>query len=409
MSDRVKRILLIVGLLVVTAALAYALYYLFKKSGPLAVTPTGQPTVTTTAGGVLPPSGATTATSGEVGPGVAVLPQAGAIPQVQPSYYQAETVKKITDAYTAYASANQKGDLRFYNQNDGKFYYIAADGSTQTMSDAVFYNVQKVTWAKSADKAVLEYPDNSKIVYNFETEKQATLPKHWTDFSFSSDSQQIAAKSIGLAEENRWLVVTNDDGSGTKLVEALGQNQDKVIIDWSPSRQTVAFAATGESLGLYRKEILLVGQNHENFKSLIVEGLGFDPKWSPSGKQLLYSIYSQRTNLKPELWLVNSYGNEIGSGRKSLEINTWPEKCAFAGETALYCAIPSTLIEGAGLKPELSAGTIDYLYKIDLATGYKTAVVTGDDYSVKEMSYDETNNRLLFTDYNQTGVFEIQL
>ncbi len=408
MSDRLKRILLIIGLFIVTALLALALYYFFRKAVPVAEVPT-PPTATPTLPGALPPAGERVATTAPGVPGVPTLPQAGYIPGVEPSYYRPEAVRQVTAEPTVYSSVNSTGALRYYNQSDGKFYQVMPDGTTKAMSDSVFYNVSNVTWAKTADKAVLEYPDQSKIIYNFETQKQVTLPKHWEEFSFSPDSTEIAAKSIGLSPENRWLLTVSDDGTGTQLIEPMGENQDKVLIDWSPSRQTVAFSFTGKPLGLYRKEVLLVGLNHENFKSLVVEGLGFTPKWSPTGNQLMYSVYSQRSDLKPEIWVTNSYGNEIGSNRRNLELNTWPDKCTFAGDSTLYCAVPRNLPQGAALKPEIAAGTTDDLYKIDLKTGLKTTINTGGDFSMKNISYDETNNRLLFSDTTQSGVFEINL
>ncbi|MCX6781549.1 MAG: hypothetical protein NTW66_00270 [Candidatus Magasanikbacteria bacterium] len=408
MSDRTKRILLVVALLAVTALLAFALYYLFKKAGPLAgILPT--PTATPTVPGGLPPSGGrvtTTLPSGEV---TTTLPVAGYIPGVQPSYYRTEAVTKITNTVTTYPSLAQNGNYRYYDATDGKFYRILPDGTVKTLSDQAFYNVSKTTWANSADKAVLEYPDGSKIIYNFETQKQVTIPKHWEDFSFSADSKEVAAKAVGLSPENRWLVTINDDGSGTKLVEPMGENQDKVIVDWSPSKQAVAFALTARGIGMYRKEIFFVGLNGENFKSTIVEGLGFEPKWSPTGKKLAYSVYSDRSDFKPELWVVNSYGQEIGSGRQNLGLATWAEKCTFSGDSTMYCAVPRTLPQGAGIKPGIAAGTTDDLYKIDLITGLKTTISTGGDYSINNLSVDDTNNRLLFTDPSQSGVFEVKL
>ncbi|MDD2758347.1 MAG: hypothetical protein PHD72_03175 [Patescibacteria group bacterium] len=409
MSDTIKRILLIIGLLAITALLAFALYYLFKKAGPLAeVIPTG-PTATPTTPGGLPSAGGRVTTTTPGAPGAGVLPTAGYVPGEQPSYYRPEAVTKISEAAPSYSSLDKAGDVRYYNPNDGKFYRVQPDGTTKTLSEQLFYNVQKVTWAPNNDKAVLEYPDGSKTVYNFETQKQATLPKHWEEFSFAPDGTQIAAKAMGLSSENRWLVTVNDDGTGTKLIEPMGDNADKVIIDWSPSRQAVGFSMTGNAEGLYRKEILFVGLNGENFKSTIVEGLGFQPQWSPTGKKLLYSVYSSRTDLKPELWVVDSYGQQIGSNRKSFELNTWADKCAFAGDTTIYCAVPRTLPQGAGLKPEIAAGTPDDVYKIDLASGLKTVIPTNGNYSVSNISYDETNKRVIFTDASQSGIFEIKI
>lgn len=297
--------------------------------------------------------------------------------------------------------------MRFYNENDGKFYRIATDGTTEKLSDKVFYNVSKTTWANGTNKAVLEFPDQSKVIYNFEKDKQYTLPKHWEEFSFSPDDDKIAAKSIGYSPENRWLVTVGDDGTGTNLIEPMGENGDKVTVSWSPNRQVVAFSKTGANdLGAYRKEILLVGQNHENFKSITVEGTGFESQWSPTGEKLLYSVYSPNSDYKPELWITDSSGENIGSNRQLLKLNTWSNKCAFADNSTVYCAVPRSLPQGAGISPAIANGTPDDLYKIDLTTGFKTPIDLGGDYSVKNIYFDKTNNKVIFSDYNQTGIFE---
>jgi len=160
---------------------------------------------------------------------------------------------------------------------------------------------------------------------------------------------------------------------------------------------------------MYRKEILLVGLNGENFKSFVAEGLGFQPQWSPTGKKLLYSVYSNTSDFKPEIWVVNSYGQEIGSGRNNLQINTWADKCTFANDDTLYCAVPKSMPTGAGINPAVAAGSTDTLYKIDLKSGLKTTVNTGGDFDMNNLSFDQTNNRLIFSDSGQTGVFEIKL
>ena len=214
---------------------------------------------------------------------------------------------------------------------------------------------------------------------------------------------------MGLSPESRWLITFNDDGTGSKLIEPMGNNADKVIVDWSPTRQTAAFSMTGQALGADRREILFIGLNGENFKSTIVEGAGFEPTWSPTGQKLLYSVFSTRSNYKPELWVVNAYGDDIGSARQSLAINTWANKCTFAGDKILYCAVPRDLPQGAGMLPELAAGLKDDLYKIDLQTGLKTNIPLGDEYTVKDISFDSANNKLYFTDTNKNGVFNVKI
>ena len=412
MSPKLKKVLLLVAILVAAGLIGFGLYLMFKSTGAL---PTAKPPAKTTPTTGLPSAGERQpgVTGVTTAPGAGQLPTAGVVTpatQPSPSYFRPEAVIKSVADYAVYTSLNNNGNVRYHNASDGKFYRLGTDGKVTTLSDQTFYNVSKVTWAKNQDKAVIEYPDSSKIVYNFETNKQTTLPKYWSEFSFSDDGAQIAGKSLGLAPENRWLVVTNDDGTGTKLIEPLGTNADKVIINWSPSRQVAAFSKTGQALGFDRQEILLVGLNHENFKSITAEGLGFLPSWSPTGKKLLYSVYSGRSSYKPELWISNAYGDEIGSNRQMLNINTWADKCAFSGDDTLLCAIPRSLPEGAGMSREIAAGTPDDLYKIDLKTGLKTPIsLGGEDYSINNISFDVNTNKVIFTDANKNGIFEAKL
>jgi len=407
MSPTLKRILLGILLLLVAGLIAYGLYYILTRPAPFGQVPVS-PSPTTT--GQLPGAGtrpATTTGAGQQPTGI--LPPGGIIQPTAPGYYKPAAVTQVSTDYATYPSLNTGGNFRYYNASDGKFYQVMPDGQIKSLSDQVFYSASNVTWAPNKNEAVIEYPDNSKIVYNFDTKTQISLPQHWQEFTFSPDGSQIAAKSMGLSPESRFLVTVNDDGTGAKIIEPMGDNADKVIMDWSPSKQVVAFSQTGEPQGAEREEELFVGLNGENFKSTIVEGQDFLPKWSPTGKQLLYSVDSSRSDYKPELWIVNSYGDAIGSGRQMLNLDTWADKCSFGDENTLFCAVPKELDEGAGMDREVASGATDDLYKIDLKTGLKTPISLDGDYNITNISYDKTNNTVMFTDLNQTGVFQSKL
>jgi hypothetical protein len=150
--------------------------------------------------------------------------------------------------------------------------------------------------------------------------------------------------------------------------------------------------------------------NNENFKSTVVEGRGFQPKWAPEGKQLLYSVYSSSNDLKPNLWIVDAQGDNIGSNRKNLNIETWANKCTFAGNSELYCAVPENLEEGSGIMPELAKNTKDNLYKINLKNGAKKLIAVPDgSYNISNLIVSENQNYIYFNDETTQKLYKIKL
>lgn len=306
----------------------------------------------------------------------------------------------------AFSSVNKNGQPQFYNPSDNRFYAIDSQGKLTTLSDQQFFGVQNVIWSPDATKAILEYPDGSKVRYNFATKNQVTLPKHWEDFNFSPDGNKIVAKSMGLDADNRWLIVANEDGSKATNIESMGANADKVITSWSPNNQSIAFFSDGVDFN--RKEVFFVGQHGENFKSLITEGRGFQPLWSPQGDELVYSVYSSDNDYKPTLWIVGAQGDTIGANRRPLELNTWADKCTYS-QNQLYCAVPTALERGAGLYPATARNTPDLLYKIDPNTGQKQLIPASVSTSMNNLTVSPDGMYLYFTEGNNAVLRKIKI
>lgn len=402
-----KRIFIIIAFILSCFLIGYLLYILFFA--PRTQTPLDVPGGAGQ-GGLLP-------SSGLGGQQTGTLPVAGGnttpiqgidtpdtiIPTTFP------TVRQVVSDPVKGSSIDTKGAIKFYDSVDGKFYTVDARGQTTPLSDEVFFNVDRVTWSPQKNESIIEYPDGANIYYNFDSKKQVTLPKHWEDFSFSKDTGKIAAKSIALSAENRWLVVSNPDGSDVELVESLGENADKVTVQWSPNNQIIALAKTGEALGADRQDIHLVGLHGENFRTLTVEGRGFESIWSPEGKRLLYSVYSSASNFNPELWIANAEGTTAGTGRKNLGISTWSSKCSFLNEQTLYCAVPSRLEVGTGYAPDLANNTPDIFYKIDINSGIKTQIPVDASHVVNALFVGPDGKTMYFTDKAQPGLFSLPL
>ena len=414
MNERLKRILTIIVFVLVVCVFGFFLYVVFFRTQP-GETPivTPPPTATGTLPGSNPaqPGQTTSGTTPGINPSTG-LPEAGVIPQLpgQTLIPNQDRTNVLSSEVIKSISLEQNGNIRGYNPVDGKFYAISETGQSVALSDKVFYNVEAVTWGKQSDKAIIQYPDGTKTLYDFNAETQATLPKHWEDFDFAPQDSQIVAKAIGTNSSNRFLVTANPDGTNAKAIEELGDNADKVMASWAPNSQTVAFSFTAEPIGFDTTQIIMVGQNKENYKNLVVEGRGFIPVWSPTGQNLLYSVYNSASGFRPTLWVSGASGDTVNANRRNLGIQTWADKCAWRSEQELICAVPDSLEQGAGLNRELSSNVRDSIYRINLQDG--TFVNLGrptSAASIDQLLLSSDKNAVIYNDANSGQLIRFAL
>jgi len=402
MSERTKKILVLVGFFLGIVAIGVILYFTVVGFRREPVEPT-----------VTPPEGAPGQfpSSGEGAP--VVTPPGGAPGILEPADEIAgggiTQVTTLTTSVIESAAGRSDGRVNFYNPEDGRFYTIDAEGNVVTLSNQQFPAAESVVWNNGASKAVIEFPDGSNIVYNFSTQQQVTLPQHWEDFDFSPSTDEIIAKSLAVDPNNRWIVITNDDGSNAKSIAPLGLNESKVDVNWSPNDQVIAFADTADPIigGLDRKMILPVGKNDENYKGLIVEGLGFDSLWSPDGSTLAYSVYGDFSNGNPSLWTVSATPGTMGENRRSLGLNTWIDKCTYAGATRLICAVPVNLGPNAGYSRTTFQNLPDHVYEVDLLTGRSTRIAIPDESTTMSSLSVSSDGAQLYFKNERTGRLEL--
>lgn len=278
---------------------------------------------------------------------------------------QIDSVSLFPTRFTALAASGN--EINFYDPEVSRFYRISDTGVITKIGEQVFAEVQDVAWADNAADAILEFPDSSNIRYNFDTNEQVTLPSHWDEFDFSPASTSLAFKSNALDPEERWLAISDANGGNTRRIEHLGEEGDIVDVDWSPNNQVVATYTRPD--GLSRSELFFLGFNGERFPLSRLNGLNFEGRWAPGGRQMLYSVAEQANGFKPRLWVVDGSGTAMGGNRVPFALETWPHKCAFASATVAYCGVPTQLPDGAGLIPSVADNIADDLYRVDFAAG----------------------------------------
>ncbi|MBU1131245.1 hypothetical protein KJ840_03880 [Patescibacteria group bacterium] len=372
MSEKFKKNLVIIGFIVIVIIIAYAIYYFFFRPAPKPPSYYFTPSTEIIPGQL--PSIINENTNRRIEEEYAGLPSIERVPQGAVISDKAKggytAVQKKLEA-GAFPKVGKDGSLVYYDSSQGRFYKRNADGSITLLTAQRFYAVSRITWSDDAAKAVLEYPDGSNIVYDFNENKQSTLPKELQDFDFSNNGQMIAAEAIGQQTENNWIVTSNPDGANIQFIERIGDQANNVDVNISPNNQVVATYRENASAG--SQEIVFIGQQGENFKSMVVNGLGFAGQWTPSGEKLLYSAFQPANGFRPTLSLSGAFGDYIGAGNIDLGLQTWSDKCAISADSSsAYCAVPQNLPEGSGWYPELAQNLPDTFYKVDLTSGQTT-------------------------------------
>ena len=339
--------------------------------------------------------------------------QPGTLQPSTPSIREAPvsaTTHLLNDAETLHVSPGADGQtLRYYNPDDGRFYRVNPDGTTQAMGERQFFNVTASSWGKVSDKSILTFENGNHGYYNFDTKQYVPLPNYWQGFQFSADDSLVGAKSIGVDPNNRFLITSKPDGTELKAVEAVGENADLVHVNWTPNSQVIAWSETADPQA-DGQQILMVGLHKENFKGLQAPGQGFQPLWSPSGKTILFSVWNEASQNKPDLWISSGDTATMGSGRKNLHLETWADKCAWGSDSVIFCAVPQDLPPNAGIDRSIAQGLLDSIYKIDLNSGMMQKISTpSQNRSVTHPVVSKDMKKLSFIDGTSNKLYQYDL
>ncbi|MEI6378617.1 MAG: hypothetical protein WCO55_03075 [Candidatus Falkowbacteria bacterium] len=399
--DTQKKLIIIVGSLVLLGIVGLFIFLTLRsnKSTPStgqAVSIPGIGNLPIAGPGVTPIITTTTPTSfpQTITPGTTLIPGTTETIPGQGTTPRDNKIGSITQGNSAGQTLASSGGVQFYDRNDNKFYKISPDGTKTELSTKEFYNVGDVTWAPGKDEAVLYYPDGTKTIYNFTTDKQYTLPKHWYDLQFSPAGDALSFISYGANPDDTWFGIVNSDGTGAQAIEKLGQNADKAIVSWSPNNQIIGMFV--DAVDFDRNQVFFIGKNGENFRSMMANGRGFQPLWSPSGQELLYSVYNSADNMRPQVWVTQASGDNIGNNLRPLNVETFASKCTYLSEQEVICGVPTSLPDGAGLVPALADETTDNIYLINTITGSKIALDMSGRFNVASPMYSTSEHALYF-------------
>jgi Tol biopolymer transport system component len=408
-----KKIILVSGFVLVCVGLTFLMYLMFFKSTPENI---NQNQNNILSGGNLPIPGENT--------GLEQIGTGGNLPYIPSIDNYGNQIDQIANGGITMATSLNSGQVLnpklasdgksiiYYDINDQRFYLISEDGEKILLSSEKFLNLEAVEWSPDASRAIMTYPDGIKIYYDFASNKKTTLPKNVVEPVFNTTGSNISFKYETEDKDKNYITVSKPDGTGAKLVEPLGDKGEAVQTTFSPDTSVIAFYE--KPTGLDSAEIYFIGQNDENFPLLKIQGVNFKGIWSPSGKKIIYNTTMASIGYRPNLWIVGILNGNLGNAI-SLDTQTWVDKCVFAGENDLYCAVPDSLPTGAGLYPEIIENETDSIYHISLSTGIKEKIADiylddgATNFNIGRMSISSDGASLFLWDKISGKMFKMRL
>jgi len=411
-----KKAGLVMLFLAVTALLAFALYFTFFRPtpGPVVIVPPptypgGLPTIP--GGGIVTP--------GEVVPpgtlppsiGIAVPPEVGVeqAPQLSTTANGGQvSPQKLVDTGAQFVKLSSDGKtLNYYDSTSGLFSKVNPDGSLSLISTQAFRDVSNATWAPSSDKAVLEFKDGNKMIYNFATKQSYSLPSQFTDFSFSPDSKNLAAKDMKTNADERWLVTVDDRGGNKTYLEHMGDNADRVNVQWNPAGNIVGTSA--KSVDNETSEVIFLTKDGSKLGKALVQGRDLRYDWSQDGNKMVYSVWNPNSNFLPTLWVTSTNPNSIDSGRVNTGLNTWADKCTYFQNSKIYCAVPKQISQYSGILPS-NNDSPDDIYQVDPNTGASVKIAEPVfPVQIQNMTVSNDGKTLYYTEQDSGSINKINL
>jgi len=426
MSERFKKILYVIGFLLLSILIAFLIYFLFFR-GFVTEDPIDL------GDEIEDPTGSTGGLSGSPEGGQNIIDidiegedkDSSLAPEedIEGTEEEYESPSKLADGgktlteivsfeNTYNPILSPGGDILSYDKNTGEFSRLNIETGESILFDNISYKgAENIEWSPDSAKVLVEFPDGSNVIYDFNKNRQYVLPTNWYNFDFTKDSSGLVFLTESTDPKKRWLSTSDIDGSNYKPIENLGENERFVDVIYSPNDQYIALSRTGKPLGLWRQQVVPIGLNDENFKAIEIEGRNYHPIYTPDGTKMVYDCYNLASNYKPVLYVVDVAPGSVGLNHFSLDINTWVSKCTFNNSGSyLFCAVPRDLPEGTGLFEEFSKDTVDDIYLININTGSSIKLAEPTiKVNIDSIFLSEDQSVLYYTDSSFGSIYSINL
>lgn len=311
------------------------------------------------------------------------------------------------------ASMGSDDLIYYYSLDDHALKKATPEGRNKTIIMSNFPGeIIRVLWSSKQDKALLllTQTGGGTLWYLATLGNKSLVPLkgEMSRLAWDNLGEKIFYQYTDEVTKKRTLNSANPDGSGWKALTTLGMTD--VYLATVPQSSQVSF--WNRPLANVQSVLETVSTVGENRRTLFSGAWGGDYSWSPNGEMVLISgADSAGTNLSLRTVFIAT------GSIQSLSIPTLISKTVWSRDShTIFYALPGGLPENA-LLPDDYYGkplyTKDTFWKVDVATGKKTRLITlkenTQNFDSSELFLSPKEDALYFTNRIDKRLFRIEL
>ncbi|MFA5022775.1 MAG: hypothetical protein WC385_02050 [Candidatus Paceibacterota bacterium] len=264
-------------------------------------------------------------------------------------------------------TSNKSERVLFIDRSSGNFYEITPQNDLSRLTNETLNDIRELHWGrdKTGRRVIMRFAQSGQLI------TLSSLFKNTASTSFETLTSKIISttlSAIAVSPDGTRLFILEPTTTGATgyLSDWDGKNKKKIVslpyADWQiawPSPNIISLVTTPSALDL--GYLYFLNPNTGSLTKTLKGINGLTANVSPDGQKMIFS-----RNLLGQFGL---YSYDLTTKKTgTLGLNTLPEKCLWADNVSLYCAIPRSIPSGR-YPDDWYQGKIafaDDIWKIDL-------------------------------------------
>ena len=299
----------------------------------------------------------------------------------------------------------------YYSKLNGNVLKTDFEGkSIQPLTNIAIPNLITTVWSFDKSQTINIYQENDvvkKVLFDFASQKATQLDSKIKSVSFAPNQNKIAYQFIDDSLGKNTLTIADSNGLNWK--DIFNIRMENIRLYWTKDN---LLTLTSAPSGIVKGSALTIDTTPKiiSLKKLISDIYGLTIKYSPDGKNLIYSQTDQYGH-NPTLHLIKE-----GGVAEKTNLNTLSDKCAFSKNNNIYCAIPK-IINGSLILPDdfykNIANFSDIFFKIDMANN-KSSIIFDPadfkyDFNASDLNISPNEDYIIFVNKKDGLLYSIKI